>query len=104
MPLRKGETGKTIEVYFVDDDDVAIDISDADTIQIIFRKPDGSEVTEDAEFIVAGVDGGIEFAVIDPDWLDQDTNWSKQGIATKDDPDGYIWKTEIGYFQVGDNL
>jgi hypothetical protein len=109
MPFRKGEANKYIEIQFVygdgdpdHDEGEAVDISAATTKEIVVRKSDGSEVALTAAFTNSGTDGKIRYQVTDTAFFSVAGKWSKQGIATF--TGGKPWKTEVGYFDVADNL
>jgi hypothetical protein len=102
MGFRVGEQNKTINIYFVDDEDDGIDISAAITTkEFIFRKPNGTETTVNASFISSGTGGGLTYTVTSSSFFDVAGIWRVQAIVTVS---GTIWKTAIGQFEVEPNL
>ncbi len=81
-------------------DGVAVDVSGASVKNIIFEKPDRTSITRTASFTTDGTNGKIDYATIADD-LDQYGEWSIQGFITL--PSG-SWHTDVGKFQVYDNL
>lgn len=74
-----GDVGTIFKIKIVDDDSVAIDISDATTKQIIFLKPGRrASVTQTATFTTDGTDGYIEYQTVADD-LDKAGLWKIQG-------------------------
>lgn len=89
---REGDAGTLLGVTFVDEDGNVVDISDATTKEIVFEKPDGSSVTEDAEFTAQnGGDGKAHYKTV-ADFLKPQGEWRRQGHAVT--PSGE-WHTEI---------
>lgn len=66
--VREGQEGTVFRATIKDDaDDSAVDVSNASTLEMKFRKPDGTIVTKTAQFSTAsdaagdGTDGKVEF-------------------------------------------
>lgn len=93
------DIGTKFEVT-IKDNELIVDISDATTKEIIFKKPDDSVLTKPASFTTDGIDGKMEYSVVSGD-LNVSGLWKLQvRIVT---PSGE-WKTDITDFPVVDNL
>jgi hypothetical protein len=86
----------------------AVNISTATTKQLIFRKPNGIEVTKAAAFVDDGADGEIEYdpdddvALDDPgDFLDVAGPWKVQGRVVMA---GRTYSSDVHRFEVHPNL
>ncbi len=101
MAFRKGEQNKTVNIYFVDEEDDGISIAAATTKQFIFRKPSGTEVTVTATFISSGTGGGLTYVIDVTTFLDESGTWKVQAVVSGT---GFVWKTMWGQFPVEDNL
>lgn len=78
----------------------ALDVSTATTTDLIFKKPDGTKVTQTGGFTTDGTDGKIEYTTIAND-IDQIGEWKIQVYLVL--PIG-SWRSDIGYFKVIENL
>ena len=96
--IREGDVGTVLEVE-VREDDVALDVSDATTKQILLRKPDGTTVAKTATFSSDGTDGRIRYVTVEGDLTAG--RWAIQGKVVT--PSG-TWATEIEAFKVHPNL
>lgn len=94
------DIGTVFEITVMDGDDV-VDISEATTKEIIFRKPDGSKVTQTADFITDGSDGEIQYVSVEDD-LDQAGAWHIQSYLVL--PDDWTGHSDVGDFKVHKNL
>lgn len=65
--VHNSDIGTIFRLTIKDQDDSAVDVSAATTKQIIFKKADGTESTEDASFTSDGTDGQIEYAATSGD-------------------------------------
>lgn len=97
--IHVGDIGTVFELT-IQDDNSAIDVSGATTKNIVFKKADGTTVTQAASFTSDGTDGKIRYAVVADD-LDVAGEWSIQGHIVI--PAG-TWYTDIGFFTLHDNL
>ena len=79
---------------------VVADVSDATTMNFIFRKPNGSTSTKTASFTSDGSDGQIQYVTVDGD-LDSVGTWSIQAYIVT--PSGK-WHTSSANFKVYENL
>ena len=73
----------TFTCICVDRDNAAVDISAATSISILFRKPDGTIVTQTATFTTDGSDGSIYYTTDDTD-LDVAGLWKYRAEVTLD--------------------
>lgn len=81
--------------------DVIVDVSSAVSLNIYFRKPDGTTVlTKSAAFTTDGTDGKIRYVTVDGD-LDTTGGWKIQGRVEL--PTGR-WSTDVQSFKVYSNL
>ena len=72
-----GDIGTVFRTTIKDQDGTAVDVSSASTLQIIFKKPDGTILTKTAVFTTDGVNGNIEYPTISGD-LDTAGSWTWQ--------------------------
>lgn len=84
----------------VKDGDEIVDISTADTLQLIFTKPTGTKVTQTATLYTDGTDGKMKYISEDGD-LDVAGWWKLQGFISISDSE---WHTNVVTFQVHRNL
>ncbi len=94
-----GDIGTVFEVTIKDNTSV-VDISSATTMQIIFRKPDGSRLEKTATLTNSGVDGKMEYTSVSGD-LDRHGSWKLQGRVVMS---GGAWRSSVGNFDVYPNL
>ena len=93
------DIGTVFEVT-LQEDDVDLDISAATLATIIFVKPDGEVVAQEAEFTTDGTDGKIQYTTIADD-LDQTGKWRIQARVAL--PTG-TWSSSRSSFKVYPNL
>ena len=98
--IHLADIGTVFRLTLKDCDDVAVDISSATTKEIIFKKPDGTQVTKAASFYSDGTDGIIEYSTIEDD-LDMTGTWKIQAKVIM--PTG-TWSSNIQSFKVYANL
>lgn len=79
---------------------IIADISDAITLTISFRRPDGSTFDRSASFTDDGTDGQIEYATVNGD-LNKAGTWGLQAYIVT--PSGR-WRTNVANFRVYENL
>ena len=97
--IHYADIGTAFEITLQDDSTV-VNISAATTKQIIFQKPDGTTVTETADFVTDGTDGKIQYVIASGD-LDTVGTWSIQAkiiISTN------TWYSDIQTFEVHGNI
>lgn len=101
--IHLGDIGTTFRLTIVDCDDVAIDISTATVMSIIFKKPDGSTVSKVGTFYTNGTDGIIDYITLsgDLDVANEEIPWKIQAKVTLSTG---TWSSDIGEFIVYDNL
>lgn len=79
--IHKGDVGTVIELT-VEEDGVAYDLSQVNTHEILFEKPDGTGVKKTATIVNApGTDGKMQY-VAEAAFFDQAGKWSMQGLLT----------------------
>lgn len=100
--IHEGDVGTEIIVQVVDAlTSDAIDLTDYDTIEIIFEKPDGTAVTKTAEFEDAAT-GTIKYVTV-ADFLSPSGVWKLQGhVAHSGNATDH--KTEVVEFKVYANI
>jgi hypothetical protein len=98
--IHQNDIGTEIRVQIVDCNNVAVDISLASNMQILFKKPSGSLLTKSATFVTDGSDGYIYYTIADGD-LDEIGSWKVQAIVTLG---SYIWHSSFESFKVHRNL
>lgn len=76
--IHVGDVGTIFEMTVLDQDDVVVDISTNDTIEIEFKKPDNTTLVKMAVFVTDGTDGKMKVTSIVGD-LDQVGSWVRQG-------------------------
>ena len=98
---RKDDAGTVIEVTITDAAGVVLDISDATTRELIFRRPyTTARAPKAATFTTEGTDGKIQYTTVVTD-LDVPGTWEVQAhIIT---PSGN-WRSTVKTFTVGDLL
>ena len=91
-----------ITVYDTDSSGTAsvLNISAATTLQIIFRKPNGTSLTKTAAFTTDGADGQMQYTTVDGE-LDTAGTWNIQSYIVSSDGS---WRTDVGSFKVYENL
>lgn len=101
--VRYGDIGTRFEFQVIEDEE-AVDISSATSVEIIFKKPDRTTTTVDAEFIDDGSDGWIVYVVEEQEegyFLDQTGKWEAQAKVTMETG---VWRSDIHWFWVHRNL
>jgi DUF4097 and DUF4098 domain-containing protein YvlB len=96
-----GDVGTKFLFTVQDCDDVnPLDVSTASSIEIMFKKPDGSLLTVVGTFLTDGTDGKVYYDTVSGD-IDQIGYWKVQGKVTF--PTGLFY-SDIHKFQVYSNL
>jgi len=99
--LHLNDIGTVIRVRIIDEaTDAALDVSDATTKQIIFKKPDNVSVTKTAVFTTDGSDGYIQYVTVADD-LDVAGTWKVQGKVVSG---LYTNSSEIKRLEIRGNL
>lgn len=94
------DEGSIIRVTLVDSDRDAIDVHDATTKQLRFKKLDNSTVVKTAEFTHDGSDGEIEYKA-EAGFFDQTGTWEIQAYVAGP---GYKHSSEVKDFPVLPNI
>jgi len=98
--VQKNAVGVAIRAT-ITEDDVAVDVSAVTTRELVFQKPDGTTETTTAVFTNTGTDGKIQY-VTEAAFLDTPGVWSVQGSVVF--PAGFVGRSEVGSFEVLDNI
>ena len=101
--IHLNEIGTIFEVT-LKDDDLILDVSTATNAgdkQLVFKKPSGIVITQEAVFKTDGSDGIIQYVSIDGD-LDELLVWQIQAKVTI--PGLGTWSSDISKFKVYENL
>ena len=77
-----------------------LNVSNANSINIILQKPDGSDLTKTATLVTNGTDGNIRYTTVSGD-LDQVGTWQ---IQAKVDFGASVFSTDIQKFKVYRNI
>lgn len=97
--IHVGDVG-TMFIATLVEDSVAVDISSATTVEMVFLKPDGTAVSKTAVFYSDGTDGKIRYATLAGD-LDQAGKWKLQAYVEMPSWSGH---SDIATFRVYSNL
>lgn len=100
MATQVANVGTIIRITMTDYADSALDISSASTLEIIFEKPDGTDVTKTATLTGDGTDGIMQYTM-ESGVLVQVGTWQVQGHVVIGSQDFY---GSISTFQALDNL
>ena len=77
-----------------------LDVSNANSINIIFQRPDGSDLTKTATLVTNGTDGNIRYTSVSGD-LDQVGTWQ---IQARVNFGASVFSTDIQKFKVYRNI
>ena len=94
------DVGTVFQVTIKDEDEVVVDVSNALTKTIYFRKPNGTLLTKTASFVTDGTDGQIKYTTESGD-IDAAGNWSLQSFVDFGTTEFY---SDIHKFTVYNNL
>lgn len=97
--IHQNDIGTTF-LATVQQDDTAINLSEASTLQMIFEKPSGSTLTKTATLYSDGTDGKMKYATVAGD-LDETGAWRVQAYIALETWQG---KTDVHTFEVHTNL
>lgn len=97
--IRVGDTGTEFRIN-ITDEGVAVDLSAATTIQMIFKKPSGETLTVDANLYTDGTDGVIFYNTVDGD-INESGMWRIQTYIVVG---AAIYSSTVGTFRVECNL
>ena len=104
--IHVGNIGTVFEVTLYSNASDALDVSTAlgaTDKQIIFSRPDGSIVTNNASFVGDGSDGKIDYTTVLAAELDQTGRWNIQAKVILTGP-ARTFRTNVGSFFVWGNL
>ena len=86
-------------------DSTGIDLSNADTMEIKYIKPDNTDGSWDAEIYGAAIDGVIQYTIESADDLDQAGEWVRwayitftNGNIAPGEPIGFVVEEEGDFF------
>lgn len=94
------DIGTVFKATIKDEDGVVVDVSAASTMELVYRKPDGTAVVQTAVHTTDGTDGVIQYTTVDGD-MDTEGEWRVQGfvvIATSE------FHSDVHRFRVYPNL
>ncbi|MCP4201792.1 MAG: BppU family phage baseplate upper protein [bacterium] len=94
-----GDEGGIIQVTLTSNG-TPIDINDATTMELRFRKKDNSTVVKDADFVHDGSNGEIQY-VVEAGFYDQHGTWEIQAYV---EGPGYKYSSEVKDFPVLANI
>lgn len=97
--IRVGDKGTEFRVT-ITDEDVAVDLSSASTLQLSFKKPSGDTLTVDAELYTDGTDGIIYYNTVEGD-INESGMWRLQSYVVVGSA---AYSSTIGTFKVECNL
>lgn len=97
--IHVNDIGTEFRIIITDEDNV-VDLSSATVLHIIFRKPDSTSITVDANLYTDGTDGTIYYNVVDGD-LDQSGIYKIQGYV---EIGAGAFYSSTGSFKVNCNL
>ena len=95
--IKVGDIGTELQIYLTDQDG-AVDISSATTMEFNFKKPNDSTITRTATHITDGTDGGMKYAFIAAD-LDLAGDWLVEAFVITS---GGQWTGDCSTFTVYD--
>lgn len=95
------DIGTVFKVTITDcNTNTVVDISSADEIKILFKKPDGTEVEKTAALVNDGTDGLMSYTT-ESGFLDQAGSWKLQGYVKFGSSQ---WYTNYTTFKVHRNI
>lgn len=97
---RVGDVGTRLTVRIVDQDGALVDLTNASSMFVLLRKPNGTVLSRAASIRYAGPDGRITYTTVAGD-IDRAGVWKIQGRVTIA---GKSWSTELAEFLVKTNL
>lgn len=97
--IHVGDIGTKL-IMTVKDDGEVVDISDATTLTVIIKKPDGQSYTKTGLIYTDGTDGNMYYTAVDGDF-NVAGNYKIQGIVTLSNGTFY---TSISTFKVYCNI
>src|SRR5262245_53446698 len=102
MSIQQGAIKAQILLTYVDPDTgSAMDLSNATTKNLIFRRPDGRTFTRAAEFVTNGADGKLKYITTAADDTTPAGRWRVQADVIKPDYEG---RSRVGMYWVLRNI
>lgn len=98
--IHLNDVGTEFRVTILDEDNVAVDVSAASTLSLIFKKPSGTSSTKTATLVNDGTDGLIKYVTESGD-LDEIGTWKIQAYFVSLNGS---WKSNFKSFKVHRNL
>lgn len=98
--IHVNDVGTEFRIAITDDDSAIVDLSSATVLQIIFKKPDSTDLVVEANLYTDGTDGIIYYNAVEGD-LDQSGLYKIQGYVEIGAGSFY---SSIGSFKVHCNL
>lgn len=99
--IHVGDVGTSLRATIRNQSEEIVDVSDADTLELRFVKPDRSRITKTATLYSDGTDGIIEWVTDSESDLDQAGIWNIQGYVVIS---GAAKRSNIEDFRVFPNL
>ena len=97
--IHYGDIGVNFNITVMNDT-VPLNVSNANSISIIFQKPDSSDLTKTASLVTNGTDGKIKYTTVAGD-LDQIGTWQ---IQARVNFGASVFSTDIQKFKVYRNI
>jgi len=97
--IHVGDIGTIFRVTLMDGSSV-LDVSGATTLEIIFKKPNNSNLTKTAILTGDGTDGIVQYTTVIGD-LDSAGKWAMQANVVLS---AGSWKSNVSTFRVHENL
>lgn len=97
--IHVGDIGTVFKIKITDDAGLALNISAATTLKIIFLKPNKERLEKTATFSTDGTDGYIQYSTIAGD-LDRPGAWKIQGYVVEA---SYTNSSQVDTFHVKPN-
>jgi hypothetical protein len=96
-----GDIGTIFRKTIKDQDGVVVNISTATTKELIFTKPDGTQLTKTAVYTTDGTDGKIQYVAVAGD-LDLEGKWGYHGHVIIPGGNGGDWESTRTPFVVSE--
>jgi len=97
------DIGVDFVMTIVDQAGVPVDVSSQTTLEICFRREDGSSFARDAEFVGDGTDGVVRYKSVSGD-LDKKGTWEFQAHVILPGPPVEDFHSTIDTFEVEGNI
>jgi hypothetical protein len=97
--IHYGDIGVNFNITVMNGTEI-LNVSNANSISIIFQKPDSSDITKTASLVTNGTDGKIKYTTVAGD-LDQIGTWQ---IQARVNFGASVFSTDIQKFKVYRNI